>query len=825
MKKILILIIIFFVFILSLNKIVFANEDIQKSQNQSINDYPRAYKCPPEIEQIYIEKNTGELCTTDYEVFKSDPIKYHFWTYDEEVTIEGRAKERARQFIYWVITHPSIDNHPTLLKIWSSARNVAYFFTILVAALLGMGIIISQKTNFDTGIKIWPSLIRILLSLLYITFSATIVLSIIQLSDILMKFFIETLGGRDLFNTYFNKVSQEDNYNFYGFKDLNIAVQEAVKNQLFVLKLTEITYYLLGGMIILRKIILWFLLFVSPFLATLFSFGFSKNVGWIWVGVFFQWVFYGPLMALFLGGLATIWKNGIPFVFDFSRSETAIGYVYPTATNILWGGPAQKLSILNNINYIDPYAEYIISLIMLWAVIFFPWWLLRTFRDYCCDGINAVKNLLMSSLGNFHNQPPPPSLSPTKLTSFATTNSTTKEIKTEQIKKIETIEEIKKAKTEEIVSSLNMKVSNLTDIANFETNKQARETINYLKNPTQATTISDRQKYINIRVELSNRASQKDQLAGKIVTSIFSPPIQQISQKMAIVNSLPKTSTVTQAVSFKVKLPTTKVQQISSTTASYINTNPKIIVDLASKINTDQSNIKQVLTLLNQQIDKPAKEILENISKQTNLEKQKIAEIVKEYHTIIKSDNKAIEEIANQLSVKPEEVKQVVEAQTPIVTEPEKNIEQMITIPPTVPIDEYEQVKKMWQEQYEKGEIPTNENIKTRDQWVEQDIVVITNTLNKLYSPDESVKQQGLDEVGYILPIFMINNLNGEQLVTYLKAKLEAAKTVKALFDKEKEITEKLKAESDKVEIKRAAKKEEAKTMMMEEELPLKEDK
>lgn len=45
------------------------------------------------------------------------------------------------------------------------------------------------------------------------------------------------------------------------------------------------------------------------------------------------------------------------------------------------------------------------------------------------------------------------------------------------------------------------------------------------------------------------------------------------------------------------------------------------------------------------------------------------------------------------------------------------------------------------------------------------------------------------------------------------------------MFDKEKEITEKLKAESDKVEIKRAAKKEEAKTMMMEEELPLKEDK
>ncbi len=86
---------------------------------------------------------------------------------------------------------------------------------------------------------------------------------------------------------------------------------------------------------------------------------------------FFQWVFYGPLFALFLGALATIWKTGIPFVFDFSRTGTAAGYIYPTATNILYGGPAQVLSILNSGNYIDTFAEYVITLIMLWATIFF----------------------------------------------------------------------------------------------------------------------------------------------------------------------------------------------------------------------------------------------------------------------------------------------------------------------------------------------------------------------------------------------------------------------------------------------------------------------
>jgi hypothetical protein len=392
-------------------------------------------------------------------------------------------------------------------------------------------------------------------------------------------------------------------------------------------------------------------------------------------------------------------------------------------------------------------------------------------------------------------------------------------MKMENIKKIETVEEIKKAKTEEIVSTLNMKANSLTDIARFETNKEAVKQINYLKNPTQAQTVSDRQKYINIRVELSNRAAKSDSLAGRIVSSVFAPPPQQIKNRLSIISSLPKTNTVSQVVSVRVKLPTEKVQQVSTTAVNYINSNTQIISQLTQKTSSTEDQVKQVLTLLNQLIDKPAQEIVNQISQETKLEKTKVVSIIKEYYSTVKSDVKVIEEIATKINVKPEEVKQVVEAQAPIVSEPEKHIEQTIAIPQTVSIDEYEQVKKMWQNQYEKGEIPTTENIKTRDAWVENDIVFITNTLNKLLSNDDLLKQQGLDEVGYILPIFMINNLNGEQLVTYLKAKLEAAKTVKELLDKEKEITERLKKANDKIEVELPKKKQEEKVMMMEEEM------
>ena len=130
----------------------------------------------------------------------------------------------------------------------------------------------------------------------------------------------------------------------------------------------------------------------------------------------------------------------------------------------------------------------------------------------------------------------------------------------------------------------------------------------------------------------------------------------------------------------------------------------------------------------------------------------------------------------------------------------------------------------MWTQQYEKGEVPVQENIGTREEWVDQDIILITNTLNKMLAPDETLRREGLDDLGFILPIFMINNIKGEELLVYLKAKLEAAKAVKTQIEKEKEIKEKLKNETqnedDLVELKKTKKDEENKELHMEQELP-----
>jgi len=658
--------------------------------------------CPVELNKLYEDAGGKEKCITDYATFKSNPTTNHLWIEDEAITSQGKSNDRARQFIYWVMTHNAIDNHPVLTSIWGTARNLAYLFTILFAALLGLAIIIGQRTSYDTGVKLWPAVTKILSSLLYISFSATIIILTVQLSEVLMKFFIENLGGKDLFNIYFSGISQEKNYvDFVGCRDINIRVQEAVKAEITLLKLTNFSYYLMGTMLLLRKIILWFLLFLSPFLTVTLFFSFIKNVGMIWIGVFFQWVFYGPLLALFLGGLATIWKIGIPYVFDFSRAGSIQGYIYPTAINILYGGPAQKLAATNNGNYIDTFVEYIITLIMLLAVTIFPWFLLRTFQDYCCQGINAIKNLLLGNLNKISGGPLPSPVSPSLNMSLGAAANISQSSNTQVRTRIETIEEIKKSKTEEIVNSLDIKASKITDVAHFETNKSTTDNMNYLKNPTQAKTSSERLKYMNIRSELSSRAMKADPIANRFINSFIVPRIN-IAEKENIIKTLPKTT--------------------------------------------------EVLT-----------------------------------------------------------------------PESKKNIEEIIAVSPTVTLDEYEQVKKMWINAYEKGEIPKTENIRTRGEWVEYDIVLITNTLNKLLSDDKMLKAQALDEIGYILPIFLINNLSGDQLVTYLKAKIEAAKQVNNNILKEKEITQKLKAKSEEelVDVLKPKKKEAGKTMEMKEELKI----
>ncbi len=775
-------------------------------------------------------------CAASYDDWLTDKTK-NFWVRDPEITALGKAGERSRQFLYWALNHRSIDNHPAILSIWSLSRNITYFLLIVVAAVMGLGIIIGKRYSFANKIEVAPLITKIALAFLYATFSAVLVLVIVQLSDTLMMFFTERLGVSRLFNIFFVQdtsgnvitTSETAYQTFQGCSNLSTSALESVKMSKLLVNITNLTYYSVGVMLILRKIVLWFLLFVSPFLAILLPFVFIRNIGLIWIGVFFQWVFYGPLFSLFLGALANIWNSAvhIPFVFDFSRTHRGEGFIYPTAINILYGGPAQTLDILNSSNYIDTFVEYVISLIMLWVVIVLPWLLLRIFRDYCCDGIYAAKNILLSIYDQMRGSPSasPPTLSPSQ-TTIGTALKIPREIEIPVKLRLETVEEIKKARTEDVTRSLNLQASRLTDVAHFETNRQELETanrnLNYLTNPTKAETPSERQKYMNIRTELFNRAVKDDKIAKQILSTISTSQVEQIQKKAEFIRTVPQVFPVTHVISIKVKIPQEKVSSLNSTLASSVSTNSLILTNISQATQLSSQQVQNILNSYQKNIAQPPTLITQKISEETGLVKDKVVAVLKNIAQIAATNKDFVKDLAQKGNISEEEVIKIVQEQTAIIAEPEKHIDQVIAIPPSISLEDYEEVKSMWMRHYEKGEVPTTENILTRDQWVTQDIVVITNTLNKLFSTDEKTRQQGLDDLGYILPIFLINNLKGEELAVYLKAKLEAAKAVKALTDKEKEITEKLKNKASEqfVEAPRP-KEEEKKTLEAKEELKI----
>lgn len=452
------------------------------------------------------------------------------WVFDPEVTEVGKNADRARQLLWWVFSHPGISTAPVLVEMWSVSRNIVFIFVILVVIAFGFSFILLRRRA--TTVNIPPILIRIGGILLYVTFSYLTVLALIQISEITMRFFIENVGGSDLFNVIFSGAgNSEQNYiGFVGYRDSNPINQEAVHSSLLLIRLTSFTYFAMSLIILLRTVILWFMMVIAPFLALLLPFVFIRNIGIIWIGVFLQWLFYGPLLALFLATVTKIWVSGIPFSFDFSRVGQASGQVYKTAINILYGGPAQTLSAGNSANYVDTYAEYVITLVMLWTALILPWFLVRIFRDYCCDAIKASNATMTGIFDRIRQYPMPPSTSPV---SPATTSGMAVELPFRQKmgatiselhkSRIEDITEINRVNTTEIARVMDLSVNSLSDISRLELNDNKRSSVeqqlNKLHTPERISSSAEREKYASVRSELQTRAAAGDRVAQTILSA------------------------------------------------------------------------------------------------------------------------------------------------------------------------------------------------------------------------------------------------------------------------------------------------------------------
>lgn len=642
------------------------------------------------------------------------------WEFDPVTTEVGKNAERARQLLWWVFSHPAIHVAPVLANIWGFSRNLVYIFIILVIVAFGMVLILSKRKSltgpvfsgissplFGTNI---PSIfVKIGTLLLYVTFSYVVIILFIQISEILMRFFIENVGGIDLFNVIFAGAGNEEvNYTgFVGYRDVNPINQEMVNSSLFLIKVTSLSYYTIAILLILRTIILWFLLIVSPFLALLMPFIFIRNVGWIWIGVFFQWLFYGPLLALFLAALSKIWIAGIPFAFDFTRVNTTDGQVYRTAINILYGGPAQTLSAGNSANYIDTYAEYVIALVMLWAAIILPWLLLRIFRDYCCEAImaaNSTLNAIFDRVRQFPTPSPPGAPVPTSAAGMARDlpfrQKVDEKIHAVNKETISQLHEISVTNTAELARAFNMSVSSIRDIGRMETDRLAgervRENLQKISQPSNITSVSERERFATLKKELQIRASSGDLVAKSILGA---------SQKN---NEMLASQLITMSVENVSKVVTPTQKGVYA---------PTISGAVAGKVPGVQKFARVPVTVAGKQV-------------------------------------------ATQVSV-----------------------------------EDYEEVKKMWLKHYREAPVPTTDVIKTREEWLAEDAKRLSNVSNMLASSDPKIKQKGLWEVSELLPFLMLGGFSDLETLTYLKAKLEAAKQAQTELEITQKAKEKAKAE------------------------------
>ncbi|MFI5265201.1 MAG: hypothetical protein ACHQT7_00465 [Candidatus Levyibacteriota bacterium] len=607
------------------------------------------------------------------------------WVSDPNVTFVGKTASRSGDFLDltlrtydWACVKKNAQNvcdnagNP-LVTFWATIRNIVYALLLSVVLISSFVMIITRGKNL-TVTRFIP---RFILIIVLVTLSYALIQFIYQLTDIVQGFFLRFNGN--LITTHDLIYIGFPYDTFTGLRRFGEAYDESAFITLLLVRLTAITYYVMSGVLIVRKIILWFFIILSPVFPLLLFFRPIRNTGKIWVGEFFRWLLYAPLFAIFLNGVVVMWKNGIngiPLAFDFSKVGSVI---YPTAVNILIGGPGQTIFYLsdtnsNSVNLQDTFALYVVSLLMLWVVIILPFILLKIFLD-AVNGISISDNPSLKKLWDRipSRTPapvaPPPSTAPQGAgramqmpfgagQTRTISNATQSRLNTQFIPSIIAIP----ANTQ-ILQLANLSIPKMRDIARFETSMVSNNTskmqdvsrlktsLTRISNPTTVSSPTERERYTEVRHQLISEKQKGNVLATTILNAA---------------------NTATQVTS-----------------------------------------------------------------------------------------QKAPGQKANTLSPSA--------AHLPVVNKVQQ-----------VSIEDYEEVRKMWVDTYQNATPPTDLSGQkgSREEWVKEDIDEINKAITFLNSVDPARINEGMEMVSNILPFLMIGGFSKTEVIAYLKAKLEAAKSV-----------------------------------------------
>lgn len=664
------------------------------------------------------------------------------WRCDEEVTFMGKASSRAKDFLNWTMAHYRWAEFSATNPIgvfWGFIRNIMYGLLFLFVLATAFILVITRGKSV-TVMKFLP---RFVFVLIFATLSFSIVQVLYQASDLVMGFFLQGPGLRpETINPDLKVISGDnlfyigwDYQTFIGYRSTNPLDQEAAFMSILLLKLTSITFYIMAGLLLIRKVILWLFIAVSPVFPFLLLYYPIRNTGKIWIGEFFRWLLYGPLFAIFLYGLVALWQFqlpgaqpnavGIPLNFDTSKVGKAADIKYPTSINIVIGGPGQTINRENNVNLPDTFVLYVFALIMVWVVTFFPFVLLRIFLEHL-NNMMGNENWVTKQLSKtpFGSPPQPPTrpimagpvIPQPPLTPKGAPGGMAKQMPTGATMRVD----------QQILKTANLSVPSLRDIARMETAtissnvagsqelSQTKQSLAKIANPSATTNSVERSQYTMVREKLMQESQSGNLMAKSILSAansvnVASMPQQRITEVMHKVS------------------------------------NPTIITAPAEK--QQFSVIHQQAVDANKKGDPLAASILASTVSASALEDAK-----KKGDPLASAVLDAIEKQTTQ------------QAQLPSVNRVQ-----------AVSLDDYEAVKKMWKENYQKLDPPQAQD---RTAWISKDQQKIDETINLLSSVDSEKQKQGMQMVGNVLPFLLIGGFSKTEVVAYLKAKLEAGKDV-----------------------------------------------
>lgn len=775
------------------------------------------------------------------------------WLTDPDVTFAGKTASRSASLFNWVLVNYKWsygDN--TLAQFWVKIRNIVYAFLVLVVIITAFTMIITGGQSI-TAVQF---LRKFLVVILLITLSFALIRFFYQIVDIITGFFVrnpdgDIISSRDLFNMSFGYE------NFVGWRRYGPSFDESAFVSLLLVKITAVTYYVMAGILIVRKIILWFFITVSPIYPILLLYFPIRNTAKIWLGEFFRWLLYAPLFTIFLSGLVYLYRDDIN-VLPFNFKTKPI--VYPTAINILLGGPGQKLDISNSVNYTDTFAEYVIALIMVWVVIFLPFLLLRIFLDYLSN-ISINKDMAIGYMNNalgyvvnkdrlLINNPssggpksPPPLIQPggtarqlpfgtgaakniTYNTVSRPTYTSTAETQNRPVNTQNTYNR-PRLKSERI-STETLKLTNLPiptmhDIARYETSRLTNQTSTHqevnkmhdvlqkISNPYAIPSSIDREHFTAVREKLFQAKLKGDQVASSILNAASNvTTINQQSSNRTQTNNYQKHlhETIQKLANPATITSATERQQFTTIKEKLIQESKQGNVLATSILNASHNT--SVLS------EKSLHETLEKIANPESLpsteQKQKFTQLKEKLISDSKSGDPVATTVLNNVNAISAQKHEQAGAKGPSVSLPAVNQVQ------TVNLDDYENVKKMWTENYHKISVPKtiDKPNRTREEWIKNDLGTINRTISLLISTDQQKVNEGMKMVSNILPFLLMGGFSQTEVIAYLKAKEVAGEAVL------KDLTGKAQEESEtEVEVtKHKIHAQKHLTQQMEEQLP-----